>query len=60
MKKSLTRRLLCFMQACPFVTQSDEGAVWGQCVYCEKRAGYVTRKDLRSHIDRELAARGPK
>lgn len=39
---------------CKCYTQSDNDGVWGECVICHKRYGYVTREELRSYCDREL------
>jgi hypothetical protein len=35
-------------------TESDNDGVWGQCIICHKRFGYVDRKTLRAYIDREI------
>lgn len=57
MRASLIRRLtLCRMQMCPFTQGSDETGVWGECVRCGKRSGFIDRATLRAYADREYEA----
>lgn len=53
-RRPLWRLPLCWMQLCGFKTNSDDGGIWGECVTCGKRAGYVSREDMRRYIDREI------
>lgn len=54
---NLLRKLSCTIGACPFKTNSDEHGVWGECTRCGKRAGYVTREQIRRYVEAEEAAR---
>ena len=58
MKRSILRKVCCAFGWCPFITESNDAGVWGECALgCGKRAGYVSRELLRRHIDRELEDR---
>jgi hypothetical protein len=46
------RWFVCLFQMCPFVMKEDDGACWGECTVCGKRAGYITRAELRRSLDR--------
>lgn len=37
------------------VTESDETGVWGECIVCHARFGFVDRKTLRRYIEAEIA-----
>ncbi len=47
----------CWMGFCGFRTASDASGIWGECSTCGKRAGYVTRDELRAYADREVEIR---
>lgn len=50
MKPSILRKLfLCTTGSCLFVQGEDDTGLWGECTICGKRAGYVTREQLRSY-----------
>lgn len=52
-------KLLCFLRGCTdCVTKSDASGMWGECVLCGKRHGFVTREAVNRHIDKELYERG--
>lgn len=36
-------------------TKSDEIGIWGECVMCRRRFGFVSRATLRARADRDLA-----
>lgn len=55
-KKPFWRLPMCALKLCGHRANSDELGVWGECDTCHQRAGYVTRADLRSYIEREEAA----
>lgn len=57
-KPSLLRRLfLCPTSLCEtFKTASDEDGMWGECVRCGKRVGYLSRLELREIGSREYEA----
>jgi len=38
-------------------TQSDDTGIWGECITCHRRFGYVTRVQLRAYADREIKER---
>lgn len=57
LRKSTLRHIACLLGWCPFKTNSDEGGCWGECVLCQKRAGFVSRAVLRAYIDREIRER---
>lgn len=40
-------------------TAEDEQGIWGQCINCGKRHGYVDRATLRAYIDRESEGTTP-
>lgn len=47
---SLLHRIACHLGwTQTFVQGSDDTGVWGECSVCGKRAGYVTREQLRSY-----------
>lgn len=33
-------------------TYQDDTGIWGQCIDCGKRHGFVSREELRAYIDR--------
>ena len=39
---------------CRCTTQSHNDGVWGECVICHNRYGYVDRQTLRAYCDREI------
>jgi hypothetical protein len=49
----VTRRLRCFLGFCSCKPASDDAGVWGECVHCGKRFGFVTRAQLRAYADAE-------
>lgn len=53
-ERSLFRRLMCLVRACPFRQGSDETGCWGECEICHMRVGFVSRDDLRAYADREV------
>lgn len=38
-------------------TESDDNGVWGECVRCHRRFGYVDRYTLRNYAEAEHQAR---
>jgi hypothetical protein len=38
-------------------TESDETGIWGECIICHQRFGFVTRAELRRYADREIEKR---
>jgi hypothetical protein len=48
----LRRLLLCPMGLCAFSPQSDDKACWGECTICNRRSGEVSRKAIRSYMER--------
>ena len=48
-------RCLVGFHAC--VTNSDDSGVWGECVRCHKRFGFIDRMTLRNYADAEHEAR---
>jgi hypothetical protein len=56
-KRTLARKALCALQLCQtFRTQEDEFGIWGECERCGRRAGYMSRAELRAVGDRAIAA----
>ena len=50
MSASFLRKLfICPTGSCPFVQGEDDTGVWGECTICGKRAGFVSREELRSY-----------
>lgn len=47
------RKLLCRFGFCACVTNSDDKAVWGECVHCGRRVGEVSRAAIRRYIEAE-------
>lgn len=56
------RRLRCRLglHGLSFKTQSDNAGIWGECMHCGHRVGYVSRAVLRRYADRKIAARRAK
>lgn len=46
---------MCWLHLCGHKTNSDADGIWGECVTCGHRAGYVTREQMRAYADREIA-----
>lgn len=46
-RPTLLRRLLCLANLCgTFITKSDNTGVWGECVICGRRSGFMTHAEL--------------
>lgn len=52
----LLGHLACNLGSHPCITNSDDDGVWGECVRCHARFGYVERSTLRAYAEAE--ARG--
>lgn len=48
------RKPLCWLSLCPFTSMDDDTGCWGQCIFCGKRAGFVSRAELRAYADRQI------
>lgn len=50
MSASFLRKLfICPTGSCPFVQGEDDTGFWGECTICGKRAGFVTKEELRRY-----------
>jgi len=46
--------LRCLLMLCPHQTVFDDPeAIYGECLQCGKRAGEVSREEVRRYLDRE-------
>jgi hypothetical protein len=45
--------LRCRLKMCGCVTKDDDFGIWGECVECGKRVGYISRVEIRAYMDRE-------
>lgn len=46
-------RFLCWLGWClECRTNEDDAGIWGECIHCHKRHGYVSRETLRAYLDR--------
>lgn len=44
----MIRRIFCWFSRClRCTTQADEIGIWGECIDCHKKHGYVTREEIR-------------
>jgi hypothetical protein len=50
-------KLLCALGSHPCTTQSDDHGVWGECIRCHRRFGYVDRATLRRFAEAEWERR---
>ena len=53
---ALLRKPLCCLGMCPHFTKDATG-IWGECVHCGKRVGFVSSAELRAYADREIDRR---
>lgn len=51
-KRSLWRLPVCWLGMCPHFTNEDDTGVWGECVECGNRVGFVSRATLRRYLER--------
>lgn len=49
------RLFLCWWGGCGMVQRDDATHVWGECLRCGKRAGVISRADIRRYIEAEVA-----
>ena len=54
MDRPFWRLPACWLGLCGHRTESDDTGIWGQCVRCGNRAGFVSRAELRRYADRVL------
>lgn len=48
-------RQYCKLGNCPCRMAEDENGMWGECIRCGKRVGYIDREILRKFADAEAA-----
>lgn len=53
-KRPIWKLPMCWAGMCAYRTNSDDDGVWGECATCGKRAGYVSRQELRAYADAEF------
>lgn len=53
----LVGRIMCGLGFHPCTTNSDDNGVWGECIRCHRKFGYVSRYALRQYIEAEAQAR---
>ena len=51
---ALIRKPLCWLGMCPHFTNEDATGIWGECVHCGKRVGFVSSAELRAYADRAI------
>lgn len=49
--------LKCKLQLCGCIPKSDDKGMWGECVNCDKKTGYISREMMRSYIELQEAIR---
>lgn len=48
------RFLRCLFHVCPCRTNHDDKGVWGECVDCGKRFGFMSHEELRGKFREDL------
>jgi hypothetical protein len=47
-------KILCYLGKCwRCETNSDDNAVWGECIDCHKKHGVTSRKSIRRYLELE-------
>lgn len=45
------RNIMCYLGFCQCKVESDDIGIWGECVHCHKKFGYVTRAEMQRFME---------